>query len=53
VLKDLEKKYGKRWMEEHWEVLKEEYEENLALCYARFHGMFVEYNKRKKRVKKI
>ena len=31
---------------EHWQILKNDHEENPALFYARFHGMFVEYGKK-------
>lgn len=34
-------------VEENWEKIQERYESSLYLCYARFHGMIVEYMKRR------
>ncbi len=42
------KLYLESGVQENWERLKDEYEEDLALFYARFHGMFVEYAKKMK-----
>jgi len=41
----------KYWIEsgirDSWDELKEYYEDNLNLCFARFHGKIVEFSKRK------
>ena len=40
------REWCERGVEENWDKLAEFYENNLNLCYARFHGKIVEYMKR-------
>ena len=42
--------YIQNGIESNWDSIKEEFENNLNLCYAKFHGMIVEYNKKEKYV---
>ena len=42
------KEWCERGIEEHWEKLAKLYENNLNLCFARFHGKIVEFMKGKK-----
>jgi endonuclease-3 related protein len=40
------KEWFERGIEENWDKLSKFYENNLNLCYARFHGKIVEFMKR-------
>ena len=44
---DAYKSYLQEGVKRGWRILKKEYEDDLHLFFARFHGMFVEYNKQK------